>query len=176
MHEAVGLLSEVVQKPKFDPIDIQEAQYLMDLQRENMAFESEGLTMEFLHAAAFGADSPLGRPILCPPENYDKIGPSELKAFVDWHYRPTNIVIAACGVLHEDLVRSVEVSFNQLPVRELERNIFCTTPQRLTALMNVRRRVHKECRVTVNCTRKRLPRVGHGMTTLVVLTSSTRSP
>eukprot|EP00750_Incisomonas_marina_P001387 INCI11158.1.p1 GENE.INCI11158.1~~INCI11158.1.p1 ORF type:complete len:526 (-),score=103.25 INCI11158.1:648-2225(-) len=113
--EAVDILADIVQRPLFKEDEFFDAQAIMELEREEMAYEAQQLTMEYLHAAAFGADSALGHPVLCPSANFDLVTPAHLKEFMQQEYRPENVVIAAAGVEHDLLVKEVEAKFNSLP-------------------------------------------------------------
>jgi predicted Zn-dependent peptidase len=65
-------------------------------------------------AQAWGADSPLGRPIAGTVDSITALSRAQIRRFYRRHYRPANMVVAAAGnVDHTALVRGVRKAFGR---------------------------------------------------------------
>jgi predicted Zn-dependent peptidase len=80
----------------------------------------DDIAFELMNEAAYPGQ-PIGRPILGPAANVRRFKPKDLICFLDKHYRPEAMVIAAAGgVRHEALLRHAEALFGGLTPRGAE--------------------------------------------------------
>lgn len=113
LESITQVLSEVVLRPKLTDLEV-------DIARQTVQFELEALHMrpeqeiiltDMIHAAAY-RDNTLGLPKLCPSQNLDKIDRNVLLSYLRLHHVPSRMVVAGCGVDHDEFVRHVEKHFN----------------------------------------------------------------
>ncbi|PWA55685.1 insulinase (Peptidase family M16) protein [Artemisia annua] len=74
---------------------------------------------DHLHATAFQY-TPLGKTILGPAENIEKITKKDIQDYISTHYAAHRMVISASGaVKHEELVEQVKKTFTKLSANPL---------------------------------------------------------
>jgi len=91
------------------PWDVTEQRRIIDIEREDLEKNAQGLVTEMVYAAAYTDSSPLGRPLFCPARNTHKIGANELTAFTAENYTANRMVLAAAGVDHDELVCCIHI-------------------------------------------------------------------
>lgn len=112
LEPVTRILSEVVLRPKLteDEVNIARQTVQFELESLNMRPEQDPILMDMIHAAAF-RDNTLGLPKLCPAENLEKIDRNVLLSYLQLHNDPSRMVVAGCGVDHDQFVRHVEKYF-----------------------------------------------------------------
>lgn len=113
LESVTRILAEVVLRPKLTDEEVQTARHTVayELQALHMRPEQDILLSDMIHAAAY-RDNTLGLPRLCPTENLDKIDRNVLLSYLRLHHTPSRMVVAGCGVDHEEFVQYVEKYFN----------------------------------------------------------------
>jgi processing peptidase subunit alpha len=74
---------------------------------------------ELLHREAYH-NRGLGQPLVAPKYNIEHLTHENLATYVSTHYTPQNVVVAAVGVPHSELVEAVQHSFEGLTQRSGE--------------------------------------------------------
>ncbi len=108
---AVDVLADILRNPVFDTKEI-EVERGVILQEIGQALDTpDDIIFDWLQEKAY-PDHPLGRPILGLEQGVRRFGRDDLVRFVDHHYRPGQMVLAAAGgVEHDALVRAAEQLF-----------------------------------------------------------------
>lgn len=112
--QAVALLAETVCKPKFLPWEIGEQSSVITAEVKEFGNNHMGLVQEMMHPAAFGASSPLGKPLMAKPSAVGAIDSEVLSAFVSEQIVPSKMVLAAAGYDHAELVSLAQTYFGDL--------------------------------------------------------------
>lgn len=112
LEPVTRMLAEVVLRPQLtdDEVNLARQTVQFELESLNMRPEQDPILMDMIHAAAF-RDNTLGLPKLCPPENLEKIDRDVLLSYLRLHHNPERMVVAGCGVDHDEFVRHVEKYF-----------------------------------------------------------------
>ena len=102
--QAIDLLADIITNSKLADEHIEAERSVILQEKEFVESEPEEVLFDYLHAAAFQG-SPLARTILGPERNIKSIGATELRNYIDAHYRPPRMALcAAGGVKHQELV------------------------------------------------------------------------
>lgn len=113
--KAVDVLADIVTRSKLADAHIEAERAIILEEKEHVEADPEEVLFEYLHAAAYQG-TPLGRTILGPERNIKSIGATELRHYIDAHYRPSRMALcAAGGVRHEELVAAAQAAFGDLP-------------------------------------------------------------
>ncbi|XP_031634631.1 mitochondrial-processing peptidase subunit beta-like [Contarinia nasturtii] len=110
----VEILSDVIQNPKLSADDINKLRN--DILRESSDVEAnvEDVVFDYLHAVAYQG-TPLGQTVLGTQENIKSLSSSDLKYYIDTHFKASRIVLAAAGgVSHKELVQCAEQNLGKL--------------------------------------------------------------
>lgn len=112
LEPVTHILSEVVLRPQLsdDEVNIARQTVQFELESLNMRPEQDPILMDMIHAAAF-RDNTLGLSKLCPSDNLEKIDRNILLSYLQLHHDPSRMVVAGCGVDHDEFVRYVEKYF-----------------------------------------------------------------
>jgi len=113
--EAVEILADTIFESKMLPWELDDEKKLIAKEVEELSKNPQQLLQDLSHTAAFGATSPLGKPLTCPKRNLDAVTPEVLKDFVAAQYCPSRMVLAAAGYDHDELVAIAEATFGKLP-------------------------------------------------------------
>jgi predicted Zn-dependent peptidase len=121
LERAFDVLQDMVLRPAYPDID-SERQVVIE---EIAMYEDEpqDKVHDVLAGAIFGADHPLGRPIIGRAEVISSVPVPEIASWHDGRYVPGNIVLAAAGNLEHDRIvdlaeRSVSVAAASAPARQ----------------------------------------------------------
>jgi len=108
---AVDILADILTDSVFDPEELERESHVV-LQEIGAAHDMpEDVVFDLLQERAF-PDQPIGRPILGTPETVKSFDRVALKSYLDRHYRPAQMVVAAAGnLVHADIVRLAEERF-----------------------------------------------------------------
>lgn len=72
------------------------------------------LLTEKAHTAGYSGGG-LGMPLMCSAKGLGQLTPDVLGGFMEAHYTPANMVLAAAGVEHAELVKAAEAAFGSVP-------------------------------------------------------------
>jgi processing peptidase subunit alpha len=111
--EAVELLADAVMNPKLAEHEVAEVAKSLKAEMAELASNPANLMMEAVHAVAYGGG--LGQPLVATPAALSHINGDALAHFVQANYTASNVVLAASGVDHADLVAVAEPLLSQLP-------------------------------------------------------------
>jgi mitochondrial-processing peptidase subunit alpha len=112
---ALELLAECSLTPSFSSGDLDEARTTIAFQREEARSQPQLLVSEQLYAAAYGPDSPLGRPEKCPEGRINAITGALLRGYTGRHFVAPRMVLSGVGVDHAALVDAARRLFGGLP-------------------------------------------------------------
>ncbi|GAM19886.1 hypothetical protein SAMD00019534_030610 [Acytostelium subglobosum LB1] len=111
---AVDILSDILQNSKFDQKLIDTERHVILSEMQYVQSKQDEVIFDQLHAAAFQG-SALGRTILGPVENINKISRDDIKNFMAQNYTGQRLVIAAAGAVnHDKLVAAVKEKFGSI--------------------------------------------------------------
>lgn len=142
VDRAVGLLSECLLEPLFDPLEVEEGKQI--IQHQTVDLPPELWLGEALQMAAYGRDQALGQPHFCPPgAALDHLTAAGIEGYWNTHFmeNPRELVIAGAGVRHDTMVRLAEQNFGHLqhvdhPERKLSTAVYrggqCNIPHSST--------------------------------------------
>ena len=111
---AADVLADILRNPAFEPREI-EVERGVILQEIGQALDTpDDIIFDWLQEQAY-PDHPLGRSILGPEARVRGFARTDLEGFVDRHYRPGQMVLAAAGAVdHDALVRLAEALFGDM--------------------------------------------------------------
>ena len=114
---ALDVLSDIVLHSVFDPREVEVERHVI-LQEIGQTLDTpDDIIFDWLQETAY-PDQPLGRSILGPSERVAAFGVSDLSGFVNEHYAPGRIIVAAAGAVDADAIaRKVEEAFGHLQER-----------------------------------------------------------
>ena len=113
--QALELLCELLTQPRLDPHDL-EIEKGVVLEEINSIEDSPEELVEELFTQTIWSRSRWGRSILGTPQNVAAMQTPDLQGFLQKHYGPKNVLVAAVGdVNHEDFARRVEKLLADLP-------------------------------------------------------------
>nr|XP_043635242.1 probable mitochondrial-processing peptidase subunit beta, mitochondrial [Erigeron canadensis] len=114
VNKALDILSDILQNSTFDERLINRERGVILREMEEVGAQNEEVIFDHLHATAFQY-TPLGRTILGPAENIQKITKQDIQDYISTHYSAHRMVISASGaVKHEDIVEQVKKMFTKL--------------------------------------------------------------
>jgi processing peptidase subunit alpha len=113
--EAIGLLAETTLKPKLLPWEISTTGAVISEELKDLEATPLALVQELMHPAAFCASSPLGSSLMAKPSTLPAIDSEVLGAFVSEQFVPGQMVLAAAGYEHEELVKLASAAFGSVP-------------------------------------------------------------
>jgi predicted Zn-dependent peptidase len=114
---ALDVIADIVLNPAFDPAEIETERHVI-LQEIGQALDTpDDIVFDWLQETAF-PDQPMGRPILGPAENVARFAAPDFRGFVQGHYTPARMILAAAGAVdHGRLVDAAEALFGGLGAR-----------------------------------------------------------
>ncbi|PWA98709.1 Metalloenzyme, LuxS/M16 peptidase-like protein [Artemisia annua] len=117
--KAVEVLSDILQDSRFDEASIERERGVILREMQEVGEQNMEVIFDHLHATAFQY-TPLGRTILGPAENIEKITKKDILDYISTHYAAHRMVISASGaVKHEELVEQVKKTFTKLSANPL---------------------------------------------------------
>lgn len=117
---ALDVLSDIILNPVFDPaeIDIERGVILQEIGQAHDT--PDDVIFDWLQAESY-RDQPLGRTILGPAERVQAFSRGDLAGFVNEHYGPAQMILAAAGAVdHDALVALAAETFGKLKPRPSE--------------------------------------------------------
>ncbi|KAF1795682.1 Peptidase M16, N-terminal [Phytophthora cactorum] len=115
VEKGLELLADAILNVDLVPEEMEGIKAIMRIQTEDLMENPPAMLQEFIHAAAYGADTPLGRPLQCPLDKIDALTVEKVKKFRDEHFVAQKMVLAGSGVDHARLVKSAEKLFANVP-------------------------------------------------------------
>ncbi|MDE4140563.1 MULTISPECIES: M16 family metallopeptidase [Rhodobacterales] len=114
---AMDVIGDILLNPVFDPREI-EVERGVILQEIGQALDTpDDVIFDWLQEESY-RDQALGRTILGPAERIRSFSRNDLQGFVDQHYGPGQMILAAAGAVdHEALVRLAEAQFGHMAPR-----------------------------------------------------------
>ncbi|MCB1333291.1 MAG: insulinase family protein [Roseivivax sp.] len=114
---ALDVIADILLHPLFDPREIEVERHVI-LQEIGQALDTpDDVIFDWLQAKAY-PDQPLGRTILGEEVNVRNFSRDDLAGFVDEHYGPDQLILAAAGAVdHDQIVRIAEQLFGAMPPR-----------------------------------------------------------
>jgi len=114
VDETVELLADIVQRPRFDPTELERERQVV-LEEIRMVADTPDDLIYDLFTESFYPRHALGRPIQGTIKTVSAMSRRQLQSFFRRAYRPENMIIAAAGNLkHAKLARHVRRAFGAL--------------------------------------------------------------
>jgi len=114
VNNAVDVLADILQNSTFEEQRIERERDVILREMQEIEGVVSEVIFDHLHATAFQY-TPLGRTILGSADNIRSISKANLKDYITKHYTGPRMVVAAAGAVnHDDLVKEVENSFQNL--------------------------------------------------------------
>lgn len=114
LDKAVDVLSELILYPLLKPKDIEKEKSVVLEELKNIEDDPEDFINDVFEKSLFG-NHPLGHPVIGTSSNIQSFDRPSLVKYLQKHYTPKNIIIAAAGnVNHDELVKMVERQFKNL--------------------------------------------------------------
>lgn len=116
---AIDIIADILRDPRFDAGELAREQEVI-LQEIAAAEDSpDDVAHDLAQEAAFPRQA-LGRPILGTPDSVRSFNPHELTTYMNSHYTPGSMVLAAAGAVdHTELVRMADEAFGDMPTCDL---------------------------------------------------------
>jgi predicted Zn-dependent peptidase len=112
---ALDVLGDILTASTFDPAELERERGVILQEIAAVEDTPDDLVGDLFVETAYPGQ-PLGRPILGRPETVSAFTPDAIRAFVDRHYRPGRMVIAAAGAVeHEAVVDAAHRFFGGMP-------------------------------------------------------------
>ncbi|KAL7693969.1 putative metalloenzyme, LuxS/M16 peptidase [Plasmopara halstedii] len=111
VEKGLVLLADAILNVNLVPEELEGIKAIMRIQTEDLLDNAPAMLQEFIHAAAYGPDTSLGRPLQCPLDKIDALTVDKVKKFRDEHFVAQKMVLAGSGVDHTRLVESAEKLF-----------------------------------------------------------------
>ncbi len=99
----IEVLSDILANSVFEADELRREKHVIQQEIGAAADMPEDRVFDLFQAASF-PDQAIGRPILGTPESVERFGESDLRRFLNAHYRGPNLVISAAGRLDHDRV------------------------------------------------------------------------
>lgn len=115
VERGLELLADAVLNVAILPDELEDIKAIMRIQTEDLLENPQALLQEHIHAAAYGADSALGRPLQCPLDKIDALTADAVRAFRAKHFVAEKMVLAGSGVEHQTLVDLASKLFDKVP-------------------------------------------------------------
>ncbi|XP_066255659.1 mitochondrial-processing peptidase subunit beta [Euwallacea similis] len=112
--KAVEILADIVQNAKLGEAEIERERGVILREMQEVESNLQEVVFDHLHSIAYQG-TPLANTILGPTANIRSINSSDLRNYLDNHYKASRIVVSgAGGVSHEDLVKLAESNLGKL--------------------------------------------------------------
>merc|ERR1712002_462566 len=115
--QAVEILADIIQNSKLGEEEIERERSVILREMEEIEQNQQEVVFDYLHATAYQG-TPLGLTILGPSENIQRIQREDLVKYINQHYRPSRMVLAAAGGVDHDRLVGLAKEFFQTDVDE----------------------------------------------------------
>uniref|UniRef100_A0AAV1TDA0 Alpha-MPP n=1 Tax=Peronospora matthiolae TaxID=2874970 RepID=A0AAV1TDA0_9STRA len=116
VEKGLELLADAILNVELLPEEMESIKAVMRIQTEELMENPQAMLQEFIHAAAYGVDKPLGRPLQCPLHKIDALTVDKVQKFRAEHFVAHKMVLAGSGVDHARLVKHAEKLFANVSV------------------------------------------------------------
>jgi predicted Zn-dependent peptidase len=111
LPNAMKILSDLVQYPLFEKEEIEKEKQVILEELKNIEDDPDDLIHDYFERNVF-YEHPLGYPVIGKAENIRNFGRDDLVKYMQQHYTPNRMVIAAAGNLrHEEVVKLAKAEF-----------------------------------------------------------------
>jgi processing peptidase subunit alpha len=110
----VDLLADSIMHASFTAEEVAGARQVIAYQRAELQSQPQALATEHLYTAAYGADTPLGRPDKCPDGREAAIDAAALRGYMAKYFTAPRMTLAAVNVEHGAAVELAEKHFGGL--------------------------------------------------------------
>lgn len=108
------VLADIVRNSVFDPEELEKERFVIIEEIHGVNDTPDDLVHDIIDEVVW-QDQPVGRSILGSEETVGTLTANDMRAFLDQHYRPERLVIAAAGkVDHDEIVALTEAGFGDL--------------------------------------------------------------
>ncbi|KAG0170766.1 Mitochondrial-processing peptidase subunit alpha [Apophysomyces sp. BC1034] len=114
LDRVISLFSDVIRRPTIDDLEVEEQRATALYELQEIWSKPEMFLPEVLHTVAYQGNT-LGNPLLCPPENLERMTSQLLRSYMETWYRPERMVIATCGAEHDQVVDLADKYFGNIP-------------------------------------------------------------
>jgi len=122
--QSMDLLADVLQNSTFEPAAVDRERDTILKEMETVHENLEEVIFDKLHETAY-RDHPLGRTILGPVENIQRITREDILDYVKTHYVGQRIVVAAAGAVdHADVVERTKQLFGSIPFTNPQKHAY----------------------------------------------------
>jgi len=115
LETAIDIVADTVCNPAMEPWDVDACRKVISYELDDMNSNPQAVLTELFQEAAYGQQSPLGRPLWCPKRNLSKISSQDLIDFRNSTFAANRMVLSASGVDHQTLVDFAGKYFGDLP-------------------------------------------------------------
>jgi len=113
--QGLNILADIIQNSEISRQNIENERGVILREMEEVNSQIEEVVFDRLHETAF-RENALGRTILGPVENIQKLTQEDIKEYIASHYTAGRMVIAGSGPIeHEELVSLAQELFGDLP-------------------------------------------------------------
>ncbi|MBI3585542.1 MAG: insulinase family protein [Ignavibacteriales bacterium] len=110
---AVDVLYDLIQYPTFPEKDLEKEKGVVIEELKNAEDDPDDIIHDYFDKSLFGTH-PLGFPVIGTEANLRSFERKDLKSYLQQHYIPSNMVVAAAGnIQHKDLVEFVKKYLNK---------------------------------------------------------------
>lgn len=115
--KAMEILSDILLNSNLDDGDIERERGVILREMQEVQMQTEEVVFDCLHETAFNNQG-LGKTILGPKENIEKLSRQQLKDYITTHYTAPRMVVAGAGAIeHSQLVDLSSQYFGDLPTQ-----------------------------------------------------------
>ncbi len=113
LNKAIDVISDLVQYPLIDPKEVEKEKHVILEELKNIEDDPDDIIHEYFDQKVY-YHHPLGFPVIGKAENIKRFTRRDLLSYLEKHFLPKKMVIAAAGNLkHENLVEMVFKYFNR---------------------------------------------------------------
>ncbi len=117
---ALDILADILTDSVFDPVELEREKNVVLQEIGAVDDTPDELIFEVLTAIAY-PDQPIGRPILGTPEGVSHFDRPGIAHYLQAHYRPGTMVVAAAGALqHDAIVEAAARRFGAIEARPIQ--------------------------------------------------------
>jgi predicted Zn-dependent peptidase len=110
------ILSDMVRDPVFPEAKVEQERRIILQEIKQRKSDAGTVSWENLSLAAFGEDSPAGRPVIGPAANVSRFSRDDLVRHHRKYYTGANLTVTAAGNLsHDEVVRRVRAELGRVP-------------------------------------------------------------
>ncbi|CAG8568311.1 1966_t:CDS:2 [Diversispora eburnea] len=114
LTKVLALFADVIRNPLIKPEEVAEQKQTALYEIQEIWQKPEMILPELLHTVAY-KDNTLGNPMLCPEDRLSIMTPQMIKDYILTWYRPEQMVIAAAGANHEEVLEKAWKYFGDMP-------------------------------------------------------------